>query len=126
MPCSAILFSKFKEPVKGADAITPLKGNTLIWAVQITSSTPLLGDSGTKLSFKIVDKATDERTEAFSVDSWDAPREITIDGIKGWCRSGTVNVPATLLAPSAILVQKQDSAKDSKSLDYITAVVLKR
>lgn len=73
-----------------------------------------------------MDKATDERTEPFSVDSWEPPFEIMMDGVKGWARTGTIAVPAGLLAPSAIIVQKQDTSKEAHSLDYITEVSLRR
>lgn len=102
------------------------RSNTLLWAVKITSTTPLLGDSATNLTFKLVDKATDERTDAFSIDDWSAPVPIDIDGVKGWCRSGNITVPAGLLAPSAIIVQKKDTAKDVHSLDYITEINFNR
>jgi hypothetical protein len=94
--------------------------------VRIVSSTPLLGDSGTGLTFSLVDKATDERTEAFSIDAWDAPVEIMLDGVRGWARSGTIAVPAGLKAPSALLVTKKDSSSDTHSLDYISQVSLRR
>lgn len=90
------------------------------------SSTPLLGDSGTNLSFALVDKATDARTQAYNIDDWDAPFEIMIDGVKGWERRGTIAVPAGLKAPSALLVRKRDTASDAHSLDYITQVSLRR
>jgi hypothetical protein len=97
-----------------------------MWGVRIVSSTPLLGDSGTNLSFSVVDKATDERTQAFSIDAWDAPVEIMIDGVKGWARSGTIAVPAGLKSPSALLVTKKDTSSDARSLDYISQVSLRR
>jgi hypothetical protein len=90
------------------------------------SSTPLLGDSGTGISFRLVDKVTDKPTPPYSVDAWDAPVEIVIDGVKGWARSGTIAVPAKLQAPSALLVTKADSSDKAHSLDYITQVSLRR
>jgi hypothetical protein len=97
-----------------------------MWGVRIVSSTPLLGDSGTNLSFALVDKATDARTQVYNIDDWDAPFEIMIDGVKGWARRGTIAVPAGLKAPSALLVRKRDTASDAHSLDYITQVSLRR
>lgn len=44
-----------------------------VWGARIVSASPLIGDSSTNLQIKVIDAVTDQRTEAFSVDEWDAP-----------------------------------------------------
>lgn len=74
-----------------------------------------------------MDAKTDERTEAYCIDEWEAPQEIMIDGIKGWTRCGVITVPDSLTMPSAITIKKIDTdPKDGHSLDYISEVELTR
>eukprot|EP00878_Enallax_costatus_P035388 GHUV01039437.1.p1 GENE.GHUV01039437.1~~GHUV01039437.1.p1 ORF type:complete len:170 (-),score=31.28 GHUV01039437.1:890-1399(-) len=77
--------------------------DTVLWSVRITSSTPLLGDSGTKLKLRLVDSETGQRTGEFDIDDpsyWEEPKQVTgTDGIEGWYRQGAIRVPATFSEP---------------------------
>eukprot|EP00878_Enallax_costatus_P022179 GHUV01023520.1.p1 GENE.GHUV01023520.1~~GHUV01023520.1.p1 ORF type:complete len:503 (-),score=119.73 GHUV01023520.1:325-1833(-) len=106
----------------GKPAPTP---PTVLWGARMTSTTPLVGDTATKLMIKLVDASTDERTKAYSIDDWEPPQEIMIDGGKGWTRCGVIRVPDQLTAPSAVTVQKIDTnPADGHSLDYISEIEL--
>jgi len=84
-----------------------------------------MGDSGTNINFTVVDAATEERSPVYSINDWDPPQEIELDGGKGWSRAGVISVPASIVEPAAVLVQKIDTNPlDGASVDYITQVDL--
>ncbi|GIL91409.1 hypothetical protein Vretimale_17802 [Volvox reticuliferus] len=85
-------------------------GNT-IWKCSIRSTTPLVGDTGARLSLVVIDTDSEERSPVIKVDSWRPPREITkSDGTRGWEREGAVSLPAGIKAPGAVLVRKKGGA----------------
>ncbi|GLI71453.1 hypothetical protein VaNZ11_016671 [Volvox africanus] len=96
-----------------------------IWKCSIRSTTPLLGDTGARLSLVVIDAHSELRSAVIDVDSWRPPKEITkSDGTHGWEREGAVSLPAAMKEPGAVLVRKQVENNRGASQDYIETITL--
>ncbi|GIL59444.1 hypothetical protein Vafri_14121 [Volvox africanus] len=96
-----------------------------IWKCYIRSTTPLIGDTGARLSLVVIDTHSELRSAVVDVDSWRPPKEITkSDGTIGWEREGAVILPVTMTEPGAVLVRKQAESNRGSSQDYIETITL--
>lgn len=105
----------------------------MLWEVVLSSSAPLLGDSGTALSLRLIDRFSGLHSEAYQLDGSSAgpaealfeppkPTERGADGVRGWARRGVIRVPASIKAPGAVLVTKAATTPTQPSIDYLTHI----
>ncbi|EFJ46750.1 hypothetical protein VOLCADRAFT_105416 [Volvox carteri f. nagariensis] len=93
------------------------------WKWHIHSSLPLLGDSGTRLKFVVIDKNSGINSPEFDVDgcAWYQPRD---DGNHGWEREGAILLPKNIKSPGAVLIRKEPTENRASAQDYIACFEL--
>ncbi|GLC38394.1 hypothetical protein PLESTB_001582500 [Pleodorina starrii] len=95
------------------------------WKCTIRSTSPLLGDTSTRLSLVVIDTHSEVRSAVITVDSWKPPREVlTSDGTLAWERDGPVTLPAAIKDPGALLLRKMPEPNGAPAQDYIGSIQL--